>query len=190
MSDQIYIYPTDTVWGIGASIFSRDAQEEIRAIKKTSPDKPMSVLFPGKNLLAHFIDYPVLWDDLFKLEVTFLIPMSWCKQEIPDWVAKGPYLGIRCLENDELKKILEKEGAPITSTSLNLSGGGPITSLDDAMAFQNNEANSAELIHFKDHHMSGMSSTIVKVEEGNTYEIIRSGTNTSKVRDILGLSAT
>ena len=122
--------------------------------------------------------------------VTFLIPSSWCKENIPEWVATGPYLGIRCLENEVVNILKDKESAPVTTTSLNLSGGGPIVSLEEALSFQENEANSAELIHFKDHKISGMSSTIIKVEENNTYEIIRNGTNTSKIRATLGLPAT
>ena len=190
MSDSIYIYPTDTVWGIGANIFSRSAQETIRKIKKSSSEKPMSVLFPGRDMLSQFINYPPLWNELFDLEITFLIPRKWCKEEIPAWVFTGPYLGIRCLENAELDFIKEKENAPITSTSLNLSGGKPITSLDEVTSFMENEAKSSELIHFKDREMSGMSSTIVKVEEDKSYEIIRPGTNAKEIRDILGLSAT
>lgn len=187
MSDQIYIYPTDTVWGIGANIFSEKAQANIRVIKKSAPDKPMSVLFPGKEILSQFLDYPEVWNDLFPLEVTFLIPKSWCKKEIPDWVASGPFLGIRCLENPEITHILGKEGAPITSTSLNLSGGGPITTFRDATSFQQIEATSGKLIHFQDRKMSGMSSTILKVEEDKSYEIIRHGTNADQIRNILGL---
>ena len=187
MSDQIYIYPTDTVWGIGANIFSRNAQEKIRAIKKSTLDKPMSILFPGKELLGHFLDYPLPWNDLFSLEITFLIPRSWCKEEIPDWVATGPFLGIRCLEGDEINSIKERENAPITTTSLNLSGGGPITTLADAKEFQKAQASDSKLLSFKNHSMSGMSSTIVKVEVENKYEIIRAGTNVEKIKSVLGL---
>jgi L-threonylcarbamoyladenylate synthase len=190
MSDSIYIYPTDTVWGIGANIYSQKGQEAIRKIKKSSLEKPMSVLFPGRDILSRFINYPTLWNDLFELEITFLIPSKWCNEEIPSWVATGPYVGIRCLENAELDFIKEKENAPITSTSLNLSGGEPITSLEDVTSFMENEAKSCELIHFKDREMSGMSSTIVKVEEDKNYEIIRAGANVEKIKDILGLSAT
>ncbi|TDJ07380.1 MAG: hypothetical protein E2O68_03750 [Deltaproteobacteria bacterium] len=190
MSDQIYIYPTDTVWGIGANINSWKAQEKIKAIKKSSADRPMSVLFPGTSMLKEYVDYPSNWDSLFDLEITFLIPIGWCKREIPSWITKGPYLGIRCFRNDEIDSIREVENAPITSTSLNLAGGDPIITCEDATSFLENAAPTAEMINLQVHKMSGMSSTIVKVEEKDIYEIIRSGTNLEKIKRALGLPAT
>ncbi len=32
-SNDVYIYPTDTVWGIGASIFSEEGTRLVRKIK-------------------------------------------------------------------------------------------------------------------------------------------------------------
>jgi L-threonylcarbamoyladenylate synthase len=39
----IVIYPTETVYGIGANIFSNIALEKVFAIKKRDTDKPVSV---------------------------------------------------------------------------------------------------------------------------------------------------
>src|SRR5450759_1513444 len=39
----IVIYPTETVYGIGANIFSNIALEKVFAIKKRDKDKPVSV---------------------------------------------------------------------------------------------------------------------------------------------------
>jgi len=190
LSDQIYIYPTDTVWGIGANIYSREAQDKIRSIKKSPKDKSMSVLFQGQDMLERYINYPALWNELFNLEITFLIPKNWCKKDIPDWVATGPYLGIRCLENEELTLIRDKEKAPITSTSLNLTGGGPITNIKEVKAFKDENTSLAEVVNLNDQQMSGTSSSILLVKEENKYEIIRAGKNIRKIESVLGLSTT
>ena len=40
----IILYPTDTVYGLGANIFNNDAVKRIYEIKKRDPSKPLSVL--------------------------------------------------------------------------------------------------------------------------------------------------
>ena len=52
----VILYPTDTVYGLGANIFNKLAVKKIYNIKNRSPSKPLSILVSSKeaiNLVAN-----------------------------------------------------------------------------------------------------------------------------------------
>ena len=52
----IILYPTDTVYGLGANIFNNDAVKKIYEIKKRDQSKPLSVLVQDTNSLELIAD--------------------------------------------------------------------------------------------------------------------------------------
>ena len=61
-SNTIYVYPTDTVWGIGCSIYNQDGFEKIAKIKKTKADKPLSILFESRAEIELFFNLEFIKD--------------------------------------------------------------------------------------------------------------------------------
>ncbi|HEY6586201.1 MAG TPA: L-threonylcarbamoyladenylate synthase [Candidatus Methanoperedens sp.] len=51
----IVIYPTETVYGIGANIFSNTALEKVFAIKKRDKDKPVSVAVSDLKMMEDLV---------------------------------------------------------------------------------------------------------------------------------------
>ena len=51
----IVIYPTETVYGIGANIFSTTALEKVFAIKKRDKDKPVSVAVSDLKMMEELV---------------------------------------------------------------------------------------------------------------------------------------
>ena len=71
--DTIYVYPTDTVWGMGSSIYSRPAYAEILRIKNYVKPRPLSVLFFHYQQVLEFFNLPSFvreeWlKDFFKIQ--------------------------------------------------------------------------------------------------------------------------
>lgn len=48
----VILYPTDTVYGLGTSIFNRNAVKRIFEIKKRAPFKPLSILVSSKEAIG------------------------------------------------------------------------------------------------------------------------------------------
>ena len=48
MKNRVIIYPTDTVYGIGASVYDKDGIRRIYEIKHRPLDKPLAVLCASK----------------------------------------------------------------------------------------------------------------------------------------------
>ena len=192
-SESVFIYPTDTVWGIGAAITSENAYKKIAAIKQTTTDKPLSIMFTDINVLYKSFNFPdsisVSWlRNFFKLEATLGVPLKISKIFIPSWVtAKSDIVSVRCLDLTVLKPISTALSVPFFTTSLNVTGEDPIITYEEAKKFQQTHARDADLIGDSSHNLSGRSSTIVFLR-GNSFEIIRPGLKVEEIKKHLNLT--
>ncbi|HEY9205305.1 MAG TPA: L-threonylcarbamoyladenylate synthase [Candidatus Methanoperedens sp.] len=126
-SGGIVVYPTETVYGIGANIFSEDALEKVFSIKGRQKDKPISVAvsnFKMMDELVHISGKEELFIGKFLPgPVTVLLKK---KKAVPDILTSGRDLvGIRFPDNKTAVRLIELAGVPITSTSANISGEAP-----------------------------------------------------------------
>lgn len=167
-SDDVFIYPTDTVWGIGCSIYSKNGYNRIAEIKKTSDSKPLSIMFANVKDIHKNFKLPELmtlsWlEEFFKLETTLGFPLKTSKINIPNWATgESEYVSIRVLETDIIKNIFQEIQTPFFTTSLNLTGSAPIISALDALNFKNSFALDAHFFESKTQcDLSGQSSTII-----------------------------
>lgn len=196
MSDRIYIYPTDTVWGIGANIYSQKAFDQIAEIKGTSKSKPLSVLFSSITQLKEYIDLPAAYTDhwlnkFFSLESTLAIDRHFAMGRIPSWVLGDSHLlAVRCLTIPSIKKIIEEEGAPITTTSFNRSGSPSISLHDDASKLFSEIASQHQFVDDRSFSPSGNASTIIQLNNDFTFSYIRPGTRKEEIEQHIKLLST
>ena len=129
----IVIYPTETVYGIGANIFSNVALEKVFAIKKRDKDKPVSVAVSDIRMMEnlvyigkkerHFIE------KFLPGPVTVLLKK---RDKVPGVLTSGSELvGIRFPAHETTIKLIQLAGVPITSTSANFSGEAPPRRVDE-----------------------------------------------------------
>jgi L-threonylcarbamoyladenylate synthase len=195
MSDNIYIYPTDTVWGIGGSIESRDVYKEIAQVKGTKSNKPISILFSSIEEMTQYISFKPIFskewlEKYFSLESTLGIPKSWWKDDKTLWsFGDSEFVAIRCLKRKHIADICTRESSPIFTTSLNLTGDAPITDNKEAKEFYSKNVlkiNSKAIFIEDDENLSGDSSTMVFYDD-TSFRIIRSGKLIKQVREHLEL---
>jgi len=194
--ENIYIYPTDTVWGIGANIYLQKAQTQIAEIKKTSDRKPLSIMFNDLNEVMSSFHLPEFMDkswlqNFFSLETSLALDIKRAKISIPAWINHGGALvAFRCVTNDALKRIIAQVNAPITTTSLNQTASPPLKYKKDAFAFYLKHCKSAHFMEDDNQMLSGHSSTFVQFHDLNRFSIIRKGAISDRVEAYLGLSST
>lgn len=191
--EEIFIYPTDTVWGIGANIFSENSYNIICKIKRISP-KPMSIMFAEISSIKKMFDLPsemsANWlRKFFSLESSLAIPKDWSFQTLPPWITQDSSLvSIRCLENFGMEKVIDRAGGPVLSTSLNITGGNPIFKKKEAKKFQENI--EVKTVMFETiQTLSGNSSTIVRFADME-YSFIREGNYTNEIKKHMELLTT
>jgi Sua5/YciO/YrdC/YwlC family protein len=118
--DGLVVYPTDTIYGLGACIFSEKAVGKVYSIKGRDYSKPLSVCLSeigDINKIAHLDDA----GEVKKLlPGPFTIILNKKKNVSPLLTAGGGKIGIRIPDNMISRELSRK--FPITSTSANLSG--------------------------------------------------------------------
>jgi L-threonylcarbamoyladenylate synthase len=191
-NDDLFIYPTDTVWGIGCSLYSEKGQERISEIKRSAKNKPLSIMFANTEILHASFSFPkevtLTWlQDFFKLETTLGFPLARAKIKIPKWATgESSFVSVRCLENKIISEIYNEITTPFFSTSLNLTGEHPITQEMEARKFQEIYAPDAHFVNSKRAlDLSGSSSTIIFLNENLNFEIKREGARIEEVKNQL-----
>ena len=120
------IFPTDTIYGIGASISSILANQEIYKIKKRPEHKPFPILagsFEQAELIADFkslnsTNYKFICENYNKY-ITFIIKAN---ESLPDIFKKDNKVAVRKTNKKILCKSLLLHGFPVSATSVNESG--------------------------------------------------------------------
>ncbi len=118
-------YPTETVYGLGASMASKTAVERIFEIKGREPGKPVSLMISEPSMLADLCREVTelaqrLISEFWPGPLTLVFKAS---PGVPEYLqSKQGTVGIRCPDHQLSVALVRLLGAPITSTSANLSG--------------------------------------------------------------------
>jgi len=122
---KLVAFPTDTVYGIGANAFNKDAVERIFTAKGRDSKKPLQVLIADKDDLNFIVEKQS--DTLHRLTEKFfpgaLTIVVQAKEDFPRWVTCGlDIVGVRMPSNPIALEIIKAFGKPIAATSANISG--------------------------------------------------------------------
>lgn len=126
------VYPTETVYGLGANALDPDAVERVFEIKRRSRRKPLSLAVPTVDDaldLAEASDRAERFARRFLPgPVTVVLPRA---PAIPDVLTAGrSRVGIR-VPDHEVALALLRETPPLTATSANESGAGSARTIDE-----------------------------------------------------------
>ncbi|MGZ8879885.1 MAG: L-threonylcarbamoyladenylate synthase [Halobacteriota archaeon] len=124
-------YPTETVYGVGALALKKSTVEKVIALKQMASMKPISLAVSNFNMLetVAFIEDVDLLHQLLPGPITVLLRK---KDIVPDILTAGADLvGIRFPSHKVARALIDSVGAPITSTSANVTSAQPAKSARD-----------------------------------------------------------
>lgn len=165
--------PTDTVYGIAASLAHPAAIERIYAIKGRPESQPLPILVSSTDALSHLVHLddsvvPLL-DAFWPGPLTVVLPAA---TRLPDQVlGPGDSIGVRLPNHPISIEVIEKAGGAIACTSANRSGEAPAS-----RAFEVADSIGVELDLILDggDAPGGVASTVVAID-GLTLRFIREG---------------
>lgn len=170
----IVIFPTETVYGIGANAYNEESVKRIYEVKNRPDEKPLSILVSG---IGEIEKYAIIENDIERKIINHFMPGPLTiilkkKNGIFDYVSSGKNtIGIRIPDNKIILEILKKVNIPIVAPSANISGLPSGIDLEDIL--KDFEGKVDVCINGGKAKL-GESSTIVKVEDGKPV-IIRQG---------------
>lgn len=141
----VVVYPTDTVYGLGADAFNEAAVKRIYAIKRRPADQPLSMLIAGpedaERLIASFPPAArALAKRFWPGALTIVLQR---RSDVPSWISGGrETIGVRVPDHPLALRLIRGLGRPLIGTSANLSGAPSCTTaaevrrqLGDAVAY-------------------------------------------------------
>ena len=170
----LVIFPTETVYGLGADATNPSAAMKIYAAKGRPSDNPLiiHVAKPADAEQYTFANptYYKLAERFMPGPLTVILP---AREIIPkETRASLPTVAVRCPEHRVARKLIELSGVPIAAPSANLSGSPSPTRashvIDDMMG-------RVDVIIDGGDADFGLESTIVKVDSDGELTLLRPG---------------
>jgi tRNA threonylcarbamoyl adenosine modification protein (Sua5/YciO/YrdC/YwlC family) len=137
LEGKIFIYPTDTIYGIGCSALNKDSIAKIRRLKQRAL-KPFSIIAPNMSWIKENCETIESTEEhLGKLPGPYTL---FLKLKNSDQSAGGLPEEVNPLENGTIgiriprcwfTDIISKAGIPFITTSVNVSGMPYMTEFDD-----------------------------------------------------------
>ena len=169
----LVVFPTETVYGLGADALSSGAAEKIYKAKGRPSDNPLIITLPS---VADVEKYAYPPKSFYKLSEKFLPGPLTCvvrkKSIIPDTVSAGlPTVAVRVPSNPIAQKLCALSGVPVAAPSANLSGKPSVTSLKSAIE---DMYGRVDVIIDGGESEIGLESTIVSLD-GDKAVLLRPG---------------
>lgn len=123
----IFIYPCDTVYGLGCNALNESSVRRLREIKQRS-EKPFSVIAQSKEWILRNFDARKNYVNRLPGPYTFIMrPKK--RDLLSAEVTKGnETVGVRIPDHPFIR-IIQKAKVPFITTSVNFSGQGPATDI-------------------------------------------------------------
>jgi L-threonylcarbamoyladenylate synthase len=128
----VFIYPTDTIYGLGCNATNKDLINQVRELKGRY-QRPFSVIAPSKKWILDNCEVDKNaqeWINKLPGPYTLILKVKH-KNSVADNINPGlNTVGVR-MPNNWFAKVVEDLDVPIITTSVNIVGEPFMTSLDD-----------------------------------------------------------
>lgn len=163
----VILYPTDTLYGLGADAFSDAAVAKIYAIKSREARKPIHCIVADMVMAERYAEVSdvarTLAQKFLPGPLTLVLPK---KPEVTGGIASdAATLGIRIPAN-EFCLALAREAGPYTTTSANKSGAPSARRIDDILAQLGPAADMIDLVIDAGELPESLPSTVVDLTGG------------------------
>lgn len=157
--DGLVAFPTDTVYGVGALAFHREAVMRLYTVKGRSTDKAIAVLVGREADLAQVASELTpaarrLVEKFWPGSLTLVVPKH---ARLPEAVSGLPTVGVRMPNHEFARRLLTQTG-PMAVTSANRSGEPNALTAADVLA---QLAGRIELVLDGGRVPGGVPSTVV-----------------------------
>jgi len=158
-SGKIFIYPTDTIYGIGGNPFDENVVRRIADIKGRNEKKQYIWLMSDFENLMNYVEiaseiYLDFLQKIWPAPVTVILNLNERTKEI----INQDSIAVRIPQNDFCLKLLKEISRPLISTSVNRTGENPLNEIDQIV---NNFLPDVDAIVFYYGTTEKKSSTII-----------------------------
>ncbi len=182
----LVVFPTETVYGLGADACNSDATRKIYEAKGRPSDNPLIIHIADPSDADKYAfansAYYLLAEKFMPGPLTVILR----SREIVPLSTRGGLetVAVRCPENRIARKLIELSGVPIAAPSANLSGSPSPTNASHVIR---DMSGRVDLIIDGGDSDFGLESTIVKVDGDDSVTLLRPGKITVEDLEETGL---
>ena len=179
-SGEVIVYPTNTLYGLGASIFSEPGVKKARAIKERPDRMPISIIATEGQieLLCELTPKTRQFIRSSDIRVTAILP---AQDTAPFRVLHEGTLAIRLPTSEMMRSLIRRTG-PLTTTSANVHSKDAPKTCDEAMV----QLGDMVAVYIDSGEVGGVPSTLVDFT-GPEPRIIREGAlSAEEVKSLYG----
>ena len=158
----IIAYPTDTLYGLGVDPDNVQAMDKLFKLKNRPVEQQVSLMFSNSEMVKDYfteltpIESKVI-NELLPGAITIVIETGESMK-----ISANNSVGVRIPDNEFCKMLTEQYGKPITTTSVNKTGGSPAKSVEEIIDYFPNEI---DLILDGGRSSESEGSTVIQIIE-------------------------
>lgn len=180
----IFIYPTDTIAGIGCVGNNPDAVAKIFSIKQRDKSKPISYAFSSVEMIRQYAVIPNFADPLMSLLPGPLTLVMNQRNDAPQplYGLDGQTVGVRIPDVPWLIQLVQQVGVPLVTTSANISSRKPA---DEVENLDPELLEKVDILLSWKGKLTGTGSTVISLLEPEV-KVLRVGTiPENKIKSLL-----
>ena len=186
-SGDLVVFPTETVYGLGADATNESAAKKIYEAKGRPSDNPLIIHIASPEWAE---DYAYTNPTYYKLAEKFMpgpLTVVLRSRETVPLATRGGLdtVAIRCPSNNVAKELIRLSGVPIAAPSANLSGSPSPTRVEHVI---DDMLGRVDMIIDGGDCSFGLESTIVKIDAHDTVTLLRPGKITVEDIEALGIT--
>ena len=180
ISGKLVVFPTETVYGLGAHACDKAALARVYEVKKRPDNMPFPVM-ASEAQIRELCTVPEIASPFFDRRDLFITAILPARDSAPVGIVHHGTMALRFPCSELTRSIVENVG-PITSTSANIHGGLPPTNIAEALG----QLGENISIYIDSGTLPGIPSTIIDFT-GTKPKVIREGAISSEeVANIYG----
>lgn len=132
----VLAYPTEAVYGLGCDPLNEDAFQQLLRLKQRPLEKGVILIASSIAQIEPFVTlHNQAWTEkvlaswqVLNQPVTWVLPAT---DNVPEWITGGRNtVAVRVTQHPDVMALCNQLNFPIVSTSANLSGEDPVTTME------------------------------------------------------------
>jgi L-threonylcarbamoyladenylate synthase len=164
---ELVVYPTETVYGLGADALEPAAVERVFEAKGRDRSKPVSMAVPSVPAALEYVQASTREREFMATFLPGPVTVLCQRHEsVPDELVAGrDRVGVRIPAHPLALRLCERAGTPITATSANVSGRGSVRRINELKP----AIRETVAVTIDDGETPGTESTVVDVSSGTIH---------------------
>lgn len=175
---EIFVYPTDTIYGLGVRADSADALNRLYVLKRRPANMPLSILVPDIGSIRRYASFGEKAESIARHflpgALTMVLPAA--AKYLPEMLYSGKKeLGFRIPAHPFCQSMMQRIDYPIVSSSVNYSGQPALTAMSDIEQSFASEIRLMIRDNALEKRNHATASTVIRIDKDDKVWLLREG---------------